>query len=559
MNSKQNGGCCRAVVLAFTLLCTQVVFSAEQVFDGTRETLYIDGLDPCQPLAAGRMQLKSGSTLIDADNRRTSMVQSVGIIVGSVCQATLEARVEFVSEAGVLLQCLHMTRTQSGGGAWQVKSCTVPISSFGVGFWLEVVLVLGLLALAFALFRWASSTRADAWLQLPTSISSIAQVLFNVAETTAAKRGSTVQPDKRGMVVIAGDELSLRFKVPVYPGVFNHNGSLARCVMAHVPVPPGMIARVETQSGSVSMNRILDTGRVLTIKEENLDEKWVSVLALERSARWQVTVKNGVKTGDDYLVRLHLAVHSSIVISAGDPVIDRVFEEYSSYRIEVSRWVRNALEGMLQEQSYDQSLRHCDEIVDSLNRKWRTASEGRLSSELQKAVTTRFTALVIKPRQEGEATRFRPIFNRIHLIEKETSDIKDQADYQVEELKTKIIDKIQEINTYIGNLDGIEVRVENGQPIGEKRKKSFADRLTDNATAVGSHLDRGAERTEVHKITRSPFEDGASLLKNFGKSYVDACGQLSELIRQVRAEQRTALNSLEQLDKSADVSRENHS
>ena len=167
MISNKNGSCCKAVLLAFALLCMQPAFSAEQVFDGKSETLYIDGLEPCQPLATGKMQLKSGSTLVDADSRRNSMIQSVGTIVGSVCPATLEARIDFIDEAGTTLQCLHMSRTQSGG-SWQVESCPIPPKSFGIIFWLEIVFVLGLLALAFALFRWASSTRADAWLQLPT-------------------------------------------------------------------------------------------------------------------------------------------------------------------------------------------------------------------------------------------------------------------------------------------------------------------------------------------------------------------------------------------------------
>ena len=65
---------------------------------------------------------------------------------------------------------------------------------------------------------------------------------------------------------------------------------------------------------------------------------------------------------------------------------------------------------------------------------------------------------------------------------------------------------------------------------------------------MGAHLGRGAERAEVHKMTRSPFEDATSMLTKFGKSYVDACMRLADIIRQVRVEQRSALNSLEKLN-----------
>lgn len=409
------------------------------------------------------------------------------------------------------------------------ESALRPADRFGP-LLLELTFPVCVLLLLLGLHVLSNSKRADVLLELPNTIRAISRVLF--PRPVAAPAGVSMAAS-REIVLVDGDEMTMRFTLPLVRGIFWHRDRAERCWLTHVPVPPGMLARVD--ANNVSLSPVLDTSRLVTIVDDALGGR-ISVTAIERSARWQVVENQGIQTRDGYTVRLHLAVHSWVYAPADHPGIERLFEEYLSYRSKVRVWVLGALNDLLGAQDYDYSLRWCDELTERLNALWQEAQIRELGAALAEVVTTSFVALVIKPRHEAEQTRFRQIFSRVTEVENKIKKMEEKSVNLIRGLDQALAGYYGYMGTSLNALSDFRK-----EPDGEVHS-AFRRTLLANTRAIGGNLAKGIDRDFASSLVLEPFLMGKKSLEDNASSYTDACERLAQAVRDLREEQRRTLS-----------------
>jgi hypothetical protein len=412
-----------------------------------------------------------------------------------------------------------------------------PGRDFGLAFWAEIAFAsfVGLLVLGIHLISEARDT--DAMLQAP---SSIRKILFSVL------RGATLLTPRGGknldrMIVEGSSDLATRFTVPATRGIFWHEDRLESCWLAYVPVAPGTIARVEAKMASQSP--ILDTSRAVTVLD-NIKGGRLNVTSLERGVRWQITSTRGIDTQDGYAVRLHLAVHSWIDAPADDPCLTTLFQEHSAYTRDVRAWALRTLEELLAQRKYEVALRFGDNLIDELNQRWQQTEDHTLGAKLAKAICTRFTAILIKPRQEGEHTRFKDIFSNVAWIEDQTNQLKEKNQNLIRELQ-------QEVFTHYGNMSSALAALLDPKPKATQRfprippgGSQFRQSVRKRTEQIGGTLSKGMDDEIVKQVVSRPFLFGKQQLEHNAAEYINACSKLAAAVRRLRREQKRTMEKL---------------
>ncbi|MBP2227659.1 hypothetical protein J2847_000941 [Azospirillum agricola] len=397
-----------------------------------------------------------------------------------------------------------------------------PVTSFGLDFWLEIGFALLLGGLALGLHLVSTSQTADAFLDQPQALRSLREVLFS-------QRGKA-SDDGRNLVFISGDEMSQEFKIALKRGVFLHDGNMRRCWMAHVPVPPGAIARVG--AAAVSGSRILDTSRLITLLDENLGAE-LTVSVIERGARWQVPLQSPLETRDGYRVRLHLAVHSWVPVPADDPRLGKLFENYRHYRRQVGTWGLEALQTIFSTRTYDEIMRNGDETLEQINRRW-LSEKRRLLPDLDGVVETQFTGLVVKPRQEAEETRFTRIFNKISSMERILDQRVLESKVLLDRLTDRTVQAISRIDAAMAALDGPVVKGSDGT---SGKQPSFAEGMVANTRHIAGTMTQSRDGDALVRLVRTPFQTARTTFEQAADEYIAACADLATVVRGVRQEQ----------------------
>jgi hypothetical protein len=408
---------------------------------------------------------------------------------------------------------------------------------FGPPFWIELAFagLLGLMVLGIHVV--AASPIADAFLEMPSSIRKILSAVLRGTALLTPRGGQSADR----MIIVGGDDLVTRFTVPVTRGIFWHENRLQPCGLAYVPVPPGMIAWLNAKQ--VSQSRILDTSRAVTILDNPRDGR-LSVIALERGARWQITSPRGIDTHDGYAVRLHLAVHSWIDTSADARCVARLFEEQAAYPNKLRDWALGTLGELLGNRSYDEALRFGDILIDELNQRWQASAQRLLGAEVCEALSTEFTAILIKPRQEGEKTRFAPIFSHVAAVEDRIKQLENKSEYLIRELGQELGNHYSNMTTSLAALFDPQARRIDARML-QKSESQFRRNLRENTEAIGGSLSKGMDRSVVGELVKKPFELGKSLLESNAANYIDACTKLAAAVRRLRVEQQRTMTVID--------------
>lgn len=409
------------------------------------------------------------------------------------------------------------------------------LGGFSLEFWIELTFAafIGLLVLFIHLL--AESRRTDALLQAP---STVRKVLFSVL------RGATLLTPREGntaerMILAGGDVLSTRFSVPATRGIFWHQDRLEVCWLAYVPVPPGMIARVEAKE--VSVSPILDTSRAVTIPHDIKDGR-LSVTALERGVRWQITSPRGIDTQDGYGVRLHLAVHSWIEAPADSPCITRLFDEHAAYPNKVRDWALATLSELLARRTYAEALCFGDILIDDLNQRWRERGEALLGVDVSTAISTQFTAVVIKPRQEAEHLRFARTFGRVADVEDRIKQLQEKNDNLIRELHQVVFTHYGNMSTSLAAL--LDPNARQKVPRIPHKGSEFRRKVHKLTEEIGGTISKSMGESVVQRVVKKPFELGINLLKHSAEEYISACNKLAAAVQRLRLEQRHTMREV---------------
>lgn len=400
------------------------------------------------------------------------------------------------------------------------------IAPFGFNFAVEIGFAVLLGALALALHLVSTSQTADAFLDQPQALRSLRDVLFGRQDDTAE--------GGRNLVFISGDEMGQEFKIGLRRGVFLHDGSMRRCWLAHVPIPPGAIGRVG--ASAVSGSRILDTGRLITVLDETLGAE-LKVSVIERGARWQVPLAPPLETRDGYRVRLHMAVHSWVPVAADDPRLGTLFENYRHYRRQVGTWGIEALQAIFAARAYDDIMRNGDEILEQVNRRW-LSEKRRLLPDLDGVIETQFTGLAVKPRQEAEETRFTRIFNKITSMERILEQRELESEVLLKGLADSTIQAISRIDAAMAALDGPVIE-SNGGTAG--KQPSFAEGMVANTRHIAGTMAQSRDGEALVRLVRTPFLTARTTFEQAATEYIAACANLATVVRNVRQEQTRAV------------------